>query len=170
MRKMEQIATNMESMKNQDNNYYEETKKDNQNNRRLKNQKHIEWRRDKVFDLFAKGHSQAEISRILNIPKTNVCRDIQFLKKMSQEFVFDLSKELGFYYKGCLHTMDQIQQKSWDIYNNKQVSEKDKLLALKVIKEACESKFSLLEKGPSVMALNSLQDRVEKIESNNEFR
>jgi hypothetical protein len=33
-----------------------------------------------------------------------------------------------------------------------------------------ESKFSLLEKGPSVMALNSLQERVEKIESNNEFR
>jgi hypothetical protein len=163
---MEQIGTNMESMKNQDNNYYEETKEDNQNNRRL-NQKHIEWRRDKVFDLFAKGYSQAEISRILNIPKTNVCRDIQFLKKMSQEFVLDFSKELGFYYKGCLHTMDQIQQKSWDIYNNKQVSEKDKLLALKVIKEACESKFSLLEKGPSVIALKSLQERVQTIESLN---
>jgi hypothetical protein len=79
MRKIEQIGTNMKSMKNQDNNYDEETKEDNQNNRRL-NQKHIEWRRDKVFDLFAKGHSQAEISRILNIPKTNVCRDIKFLK------------------------------------------------------------------------------------------
>ena len=46
--------------------------------------------------------------------------------------------------------MDQIQQKCWSIYNNDQVSQKDKLL--------------------SVMALNSLQERVEKIESNNEFR
>ena len=172
MRKMEQTDTEMESIENQNNNYYEETTEVNQNNRILnKNQKQIEWRRDKVFDLFAKGHTQAEISRILNIPKTNVCRDIQFLKKLSQKFVIDLSKELGFYYKGCLHTMDQIQQKSWDIYNNKQVSEKDKLLALKVIKETCESKFSLLEKGPSVMALNSLQERVEKIESSsNESR
>ena len=169
---MEQTGTEMESMENQDNNYYEETTEDNQNNRILnKNQKQIEWRRDKVFDLFAKGHTQTEISRILNIPKTNVCRDIQFLKKMSHEFVLDLSKELGFYYKGCIHTMDQIQQKCWSIFNNDNVSQKDKLLALKIIKETCEPKFSLIEKGPSVMALNSLQERVEKIESsNNEFR
>ena len=170
MKKMEQTSTEIESMENQEAYCPEvETTERNQNNRRItiKNQKHIEWRRDKVFDLFAKGHTQAEISRILNIPKTNVCRDIQFLKKLSQEFVFNLSKELGFYYKGCLHTMDQIQQKSWDIYHNKQVSEKDKLLALKVIKETCESKFSLLEKGPSVMALKSLQERVQTIESLN---
>jgi hypothetical protein len=69
--------------------------------------------------------------------------------------------------------MDQIQQKCWNIFNDdNQVSRKDKLLALKIIKETCESKFSLIEKGPSVMALNSLQERVEKIEtsSNNEFR
>ena len=50
------------------------------------------------------------------------------------------------------------------------VSQKDKLLALKIIKETCESKFSLIEKGPSVMALNSLQERVEQIESSNESR
>ena len=61
--------------------------------------------------------------------------------------------------------MDQIQQKCWNIFNNDQISQKDKLLALKIIKETCESKFSLIEKGPSVMALNSLQERVEKIES-----
>jgi hypothetical protein len=58
------------------------------------------------------------------------------------------------------------------MYNSDNVSQKDKLLALKIIKETCESKFSLMEKGPSVMALNSLQERVEKIESssNNEYR
>jgi len=62
--------------------------------------------------------------------------------------------------------MDQIQQNCWNIFNNDdQISQKDRLLALKIIKETCESKFSLLEKGPSVMALNSLQERVEKIES-----
>jgi hypothetical protein len=62
--------------------------------------------------------------------------------------------------------MDQIQQKCWNIYNNDdQISQKDRLLALKIIKETCESKFSLIEKGPSVMALNSLQERVKKIES-----
>ena len=68
--------------------------------------------------------------------------------------------------------MDQIQQKCWNIFHNDQVTQKDKLLALKIIKETCESKFSLIEKGPSVMAVNSLRERVEKIEtsSNNEYR
>ena len=40
---------------------------------------------------------------------------------------------------------------------------KNRLLALKIIKETCESKFSLIEKGPSVMALNSLQERVKRL-------
>jgi hypothetical protein len=88
---------------------------------------------------------------------------------LSQKFVFDLAKDLGFYYKSCIDTMDQIQQKCWNIYNNdNQVSQKDKLLALKIIKETCESKFSFIEKGPSVMAINSLHERVEQIELSNE--
>ena len=161
MKVMEQTNTKMEFTKDQQQPKQIHTRQQ---------QKHIEWRRDKVFELSAKGHSQAEISRIMNIPKANVCRDIQFLKKLSQQFVFDLARDLGFYYKGCILTLDQIQQKSWDIYNDDQVSQKDKLLALKLIKEISESKFSLIEKDPSVMALNSLQERVEKIESNNESR
>ncbi len=84
---------------------------------------------------------------------------------MSQQFVFDLAKDLGFYYKGCIDTMDQIQQKCWNLYNDINVSQKDRLFALKIIRETCESKFTLIEKGPSIMALNSLQERVEKIES-----
>ena len=161
MKEMEQTSTNMESKLDQ---------QKRQKKQRQQQQKSIEWRRDKVFELSAQGHSQAEISRILDIPKANICRDIQFLKKLSQEFVFDLAKDLGFYYKGCIDTMDQIQRRCWYIFNDNQISQKDKLLALKLIKETCESKFSLIEKGPSVMALNSLQERVEKIESNNESR
>ena len=166
---MERSDTQMESIGNDVKEEQPQLPKGCSSQKRNK-QKQIEWRRDKVFELSAKGHTQAEISRILNIPRANICRDIQYLKKLSQEFVFDLSKDLGFYYKGCISTMDEIQQKGWNIYNNENVSEKDKLLALKIIKEACESKFSLIEKGPSVMALNSLQQRVEKIESNSEFR
>ena len=125
----------------------------------------IEERRRLVAKLWAQSKTETEIARELHCNVSTICRDIKFLKKLSQQFVFDLAKDLGFYYKGCIDTMDQIQQKCWNIYNNDNVSQKDKLLALKIIKETCESKFSLIEKGPSVMALNSLQERVEKIES-----
>jgi hypothetical protein len=142
---------------------------DNNNNRKSKFL--IEERRRWVAKLWAQSKSETEIAGELHCNVSTICRDIKFLKKISQQFVFDIAKDLGFYYKGCIDTMDQIQQKCWNIFNNdSQVSQKDKLLALKIIKETCESKFSLIEKGPSVMALNSLQERVEKIESNNEFR
>ena len=130
----------------------------------------IEERRRWVAKLWAQSKTETEIARELNYNVSTICRDIKYLKKLSQQFVFDLAKDLGFYYKSCIDTMDQIQQKSWNIYNNDNVSQKDKLLALKIVKETCESKFSLIEKGPSVMALNSLQERVEKIESSNESR
>jgi transposase len=133
----------------------------------------IEERRRIVSRLWAQSKSETEIARELHCNVSTICRDIKFLKKLSKQFVFDLAKDLGFYYKSCIDTMDQIQQKCWNIFNDDQISQKDRLLALKIIKETCESKFSLIEKGPSVMALNSLQERVEKIEtssSNNEFR
>jgi hypothetical protein len=166
---MEQSDTTMKSIGN-DIKEEEEQEKQQQllpksnSSQKRKKQKQIDWRRDKVFELSAKGHTQSEISRLLDIPKANICRDIQYLKKLSQEFVFDLTKDLGFYYKGCLYTMDQIQQRCWNIFNDDQVSQKDKLLALKIIKETCESKFSLIEKGPSVMSLKILEDRVKQIE------
>ena len=145
---------------------------DNNNNNSRKSKFVIEERRRWVAKLWAQSKSETEIARELHCNVSTICRDIKYLKKLSQQFVFDLAKDLGFYYKSCIDTMDQIQQKSWNIFNNDNISQKDKLLALKIIKETCESKFSLIEKGPSVMALNLLQERVEKIESssNNEFR
>ena len=142
-----------------------------ENNSNSKSKFIIEERRRIVAKLWAQSKSETEIARELHCNVSTICRDIKFLKKLSQQFVFDLAKDLGFYYKGCIDTMDQIQQKCWSTYDDDHISQKDKLLALKIIKETCESKFSLIEKGPSVMALNSLQERVDKIEtSNNEFR
>ena len=125
----------------------------------------IEERRRLVAKLWAQSKSETEIARDLYCNVSIICRDIKYLKKLSQQFVFDLAKDLGFYYKSCIDTMNQIQQKSWEIYNNDQITQKDKLLALRVIKETCESKFSLIEKGPSVMALKNLDERINKIES-----
>jgi hypothetical protein len=146
-------------------------KYNNINNNNTKSKFLIEERRRIVARLWAQSKSETEIARELHCNVSTICRDIKVLKKLSQQFVFDLAKDLGFYYKSCIDTMNEIQQKCWNIFNNdNQISQKDKLLALKIIKETCESKFSLIEKGPSIMALNSLQERVEKIESSNESK
>ena len=76
----------------------------------------IEERRRLVAKLWAQSKSETEIARELQCNVSTICRDIKFLKKLSQKYVFDLAKDLGFYYKGCIDTMDQIQQKCWNIY------------------------------------------------------
>lgn len=48
--------------------------------------------------------------------------------------------------------------------NNNQVSVKEKLAALKLIVESNEVRFKLLSEGPSVLAVKSLEERLNKIE------
>ena len=69
----------------------------------------IEERRRLVAKLWAQSKTETEIARELHCNVSTICRDIKFLKKLSQQFVFDLDKDLRFYYKGCIDTMDPIQ-------------------------------------------------------------
>jgi hypothetical protein len=96
-----------------------------------------------------------------------------YLRKQSQQFVYDLAKSgLAFYYKQCLDGIEEVRRKSWEIYNddnhcqnNSLINTKDKLLCLKLIKECNEAKFALLKEGPAITNLRSLEDRISKIES-----
>jgi RIO-like serine/threonine protein kinase len=51
-----------------------------------------------------------------------------------------------------------------EIYSDDMTSVKEKLAALKLIIESNESKFKLLSEGLSVLAINSLEERLNKIE------
>jgi hypothetical protein len=72
--------------------------------------------------------------------------------------------DLAYYYKQCLNGMEEVKRKAWEMFRNNSLSEKDKLLALKIIKECDESKFSLFKDGPSIMSIKSLEERLNKIE------
>ena len=45
----------------------------------------IEWRRTKVLELANEGYNQTEICQKLQLDKSTVNRDIQFLRQQSQE-------------------------------------------------------------------------------------
>jgi hypothetical protein len=50
-----------------------------------KMQQIIEWRRAKVMELLSKGESnQSEISRILQVDKSIICRDIVYLRQQAK--------------------------------------------------------------------------------------
>ena len=62
------------------------------NNNNSKSKFIIEERRRLVAKLWAQSKTETEIARELHCNVSTICRDIKFLKKLSQQFVFDLAK------------------------------------------------------------------------------
>jgi Homeodomain-like domain len=127
----------------------------------------IEDRRRTVARLLAQSMTETEIAIHLDVHVSTICRDIKALKAKSQQFVYDLAKsDLAYYYKQCIEAIDEVNRESWKIYqDDNKLPIKEKLLALKVIIQSNESKFKLLSEGPIVLAVKSLEERLEKIES-----
>src|SRR6476660_223905 len=108
--------------------------------------------------------TETEIAQELNVNQSTISRDIKMLKELSQRFVFDLAKsDLAYYYKQCVDGIEEVRRKGWEIFkgqnNNSNLTSRDKLLDLKVIRECNEAKFALFKEGPSIMHIKSLEER-----------
>ena len=117
--------------------------------------------------LLAQSMTETEIAKKLKVDQSTISRDIKVLKKMSQQFVYDLAKsDLAYCYKQCLDGIEEVKRRGWDIFNGvNNLTTRDKLLALKLIKECDEAMFALFKDGPSIMNLKALEERLIKIES-----
>ena len=127
----------------------------------------IEERRKKVSSLLAQSMTESEIAQELKVDQSTISRDVKALKELSQQFVYDLAKsDLAYYYKQSIDGIEEAKREAWRIYhhNNNQVSIKEKLAALKLIVESNEARFKLLSEGPSILAVKSLEERLNKIE------
>ena len=112
--------------------------------------------------------TETEIAEKLKVDQSTVSRDIKELKKMSQQFVYDLAKsDLAYCYKQCLDGIEEVKRRGWDIFNgiNNNLTTRDRLLALKLIMECNEAKFALFKDGPAIMQLKSMEERLANIES-----
>lgn len=125
----------------------------------------IEERRRKVASLLSQSMTETEIAQELNVDQSTISRDVKALKELSQKFVYDLAKsDLAYYYKQSIDGIEESKREAWRIYHNSEVSLKEKLAALKLIVEANEARFKLLSEGPSILAVKSLEERLNKIE------
>jgi IS30 family transposase len=116
--------------------------------------------------LLAQSMTETEIAQELGVDQSTISRDVKALKQLSQQFVYDLAKsDLAYYYKQSIDGIEEAKRELWKIYNNSKMPVKEKVLALKIIIQSNESKFKLLAEGPSVLAVKSLEERLNKIES-----
>jgi IS30 family transposase len=140
----------------------------------MKNKFKIEGRRRQVASLLAQSMTESEIAQKLNVDQSTISRDIKGLKQLSQQFVFDLAKsDLAFHYQQCINGIEEVRRKAWELIRDDNKEEqrqqqsltlKDKLLILKLIKECEEGKFALFKDGPSILNVNSLEERIHQIE------
>jgi len=123
--------------------------------------------------------TETEIAKRLKVDQSTISRDIKELKKMSQQFVYDLAhSDLAYYYKQCIDGVEEAKRKAWIIFNRLTESSspgtvKDSLLALKLTVDCNEAQFSLFKEGPAIMQIKRLEERlahIESRESNQELR
>ena len=121
--------------------------------------------------MLAQSMTEQEIADKLGVDRTTISRDVTILKKMSQQFVYDLAhSDLAYYYKQCIDSVEEAKRKAWIIFNRLTVSSspgavKDSLLALKLTVDCNEAQFSLFKEGPAIMQIKRLEERLARIES-----
>jgi IS30 family transposase len=105
----------------------------------------VEWRRDQVQQLLAKGHySHREISSILQIPKSTISRDIQYLSHNAKNSIRKyIDERLPEEYEKCLVGVTAILREAWT--TSQQTEDKrEKIQALSLAKECYSMKLDLL--------------------------
>ena len=104
----------------------------------------IEWRRSKVAELDSQGHSQPEISRILQVSIGTINRDISILRQQAKEKIKKyIDERLPEEYEKCLVGLNAITKEAWNTAQNTE-DKREKIQALSLAKECYSMKMDLL--------------------------
>lgn len=111
----------------------------------MNKQTNVEYRRDRVVELYSEGRNQLEIARILNTSQPTVNRDLQLRRQESRSNAKTyLDEYLPFEHKVCQVGINRILKKAWDIANSEHSTEKAVFQALNLAKDCYSLKNDLL--------------------------
>jgi hypothetical protein len=144
--------------------------------------KMVDWRRNKVQQLFVRGYSQWDVAEELQIDQSTVSRDIQYLRHQAQENLQNhIQQKLPEEYHRCLTGMNQVLKLSWQIANNNTKvqdhndnnnntlttgDERTRLQALSLINDCNKYKMDLTTNGVVITdAIKFVQTNKEKLKS-----
>jgi transcriptional antiterminator len=128
----------------------------------------IEERRRQVASLLSQSMTERQIAAQLNVSQATIHRDVDTLKGMSQQFVYDLAKsDLAYYYKQSIDGLDEVKKQAWTIYfsTSENIQTKDRLAALRLIADCNVDKFELLNAGPTILNMKVMEKRLSRIET-----
>jgi Trp operon repressor len=125
-------------------------------------QESVQWRRDKVLELSSQGHSQREISTILQVSLGTVNKDLSYLRTQSKQKIRRyIDETLPNEYEKCLVGITSILREAWSTSQNAEINKKEKIHALTLAKECYSMKLDLLTNATVV------NDAMKFVSSNN---
>jgi DNA-binding transcriptional regulator LsrR (DeoR family) len=111
----------------------------------MQQQQQVEWRRAKILELMSKGETnQSEIARILQVDRSTICRDVDYLMNQAKENITRyIGERLPEEYEKCLVGLNSILKEAWTISQTENIKG-DKIKALALAKECYAMKLELL--------------------------
>jgi hypothetical protein len=107
-------------------------------------QRQLEWRRSKVAELDSQGHSQPEISRILQVSIGTVNRDLSILRQQAKDNLRKyIDEKLPHEYQRCLTGLTSILKEAWTTAQQAE-DKRERIQALSLAKECYSMKLDLL--------------------------
>src|SRR5215207_2067471 len=135
---------------------------DNEDDSNFKyNKANIELRRSKCLELLSKGHSQSDISKVLNVSPALISLDLQFLKEQARSNLrYHLQEKLPFEHSRALTGLNDLLKKANDILDNA----KDPKLQLNTINVLANLYAGILTMATDGNIIQQAMDRVEELE------
>ena len=104
----------------------------------------LEWRRGKVTELRSVGLSYAEIAQQLQVSKTAIAEDMQYLRKQAKASIKEyLTEHLPEQYHICLTALDTVLKNAF-VISQKSDDYREKLQAMELFRDTHMTKLELL--------------------------
>ena len=120
----------------------------------------IEWRRSKVVEMRARGMSQAEIARELQVSEASISLDMQYLREQAKGTIKEyVTEHLPEQYQVCLSALDTILKHAYEILQTTD-DNREKLQAMELFKDTHLEKLDLLSDATTIdSALNYIRSK-----------
>jgi len=102
----------------------------------------LRWRRDKVREYSIKGYTQRDIAAELQVPLSDVNRDLKYLRQQAKANIAHYIDEyLPAEYQNTLQTLNMIIKEMWQVHTE---DARELMQSRALIKDCCAMRIDLL--------------------------
>jgi hypothetical protein len=110
----------------------------------------LEWRRSKVTELRSRGLSYAEIAHELQVSRTSIASDVQYLREQAKGTIKEyVTEHLPEQYQVCLCALNTILKHAFEILQESE-DNREKLQAMELFKDTHLVKLELLSNATTI--------------------